>query len=272
MNGSTPERKAKGDAVGEKPRILVIDDEPVILDSVRRILTAEGFPVLVVSDAESALEILKTDPQEIAICDLMLPGLSGLEFLEASQRDDPSLVVIITTGYATVDNGVDALRKGAFDFLPKPFTFEELVSQVDRASRFASLPIALRVQPPAAEFAGCHLLGSQAWTRPDVDGSWLLGLAAVLLRTIDPIRNIEFPDAGGELHQGGPLVRMTTEDGLVHDVWSPLSGEILQVNERLRETPDLPHRDPVTEGWLLRVLPANLEQELPALTAAHHGM
>ena len=103
--------------MSDKPKILVIDDEQVILDSARRILMAEGFPVLTANDAESALQILKTDPQDIAICDLMLPGLSGFEFLEASQQHDPSLVVIITTGYSTVDNGVDSLKNGAFDFV-----------------------------------------------------------------------------------------------------------------------------------------------------------
>ena len=254
--------------MAEQPKILVVDDEQVILDSARRILTAEGFPVLTANDAESALQILKTDPQDIAICDLMLPGLSGFEFLEAAQQHDPSLVVIITTGYSTVDNGVDSLRKGAFDFLPKPFAFEELVSQVVRASRFAKQPIKLRVQSPPADFAGCYFLGSQSWARPDADGSWLLGLSAMLLQTIDPIRSIEFPDADRELQQGGSLVRITTQDELVHNVWSPLSGKILLSNDRLAETPDLPHQDPVTTGWLLRILPANLEQEISALTAA----
>ncbi len=252
----------------EQPKILVVDDEQVILDSARRILTAEEFAVLTANDAESALQILKTDPQDIAICDLMLPGLSGFEFLEVAQQHDPSLVVIITTGYSTVDNGVESLKKGAFDFLPKPFAFEELVSQVVRASRFAKLPIKLPVQPPPADFAGCYFLGSQSWARSDADGSWLLGLAEMLLQTIDPIRSIEFPDADRELQQGGSLVRITTQDEMVHNVWSPLSGKILLFNDRLAETPDLPHQDPVTTGWLLRILPADLEQEIPALTAA----
>jgi CheY-like chemotaxis protein len=254
--------------ISEQPKILVIDDEQVILDSARRILTAEGFPVLTAIDAETALQILKTDPQDIAICDLMLPGLSGFEFLEAAQQHDPNLVVIITTGYSTVDNGVDSLKKGAFDFLPKPFTFEELTSQVHRASQFGNLPIKLRVQPPPADFAGCYFLGSQTWARPDVDGTWLLGLATMLLQTIDPIQSIEFPEPDGEIYQGGLLVRMTTEDKLVHNAWSPLSGKVLQANDRLENTPDLPHQDPVTTGWLVRILPANLEQELPALTVA----
>ena len=252
----------------EQPKILVIDDEQVILDSARRILTAEGFPVLTAIDAETALQILKTDPQDIAICDLMLPGLSGFEFLEAAQQHDPSLLVIITTGYSTVDNGVNSLKKGAFDFLPKPFTFEELASQVDRASRYTKLSIKARAQPPPADFTGCYFLGSQTWARPDVDGSWLLGLAAIFLQTIGPIRSIEFPDAESVLQQGGPLVRITTEDELIHAAWSPLSGKILLFNDRLEETPDLPHRDPVTNGWLLRIHPANLEQEVPVLTGA----
>jgi len=252
----------------EQPKILVIDDEQVILDSARRILKAGGFPVLTANDAESALQILKTDPQDIAICDLMLPGLSGFEFLEAAQQHDPSLVVIITTGYSTVDNGVDALKKGAFDFLPKPFSFEELVSQVDRASRFAKLPIKQRVQSPPADFAGCYFLGSQSWARPDMDGSWQLGLAAMLLQTIDPIQGLEFPNADRKLQQGGLLVRIATEDGLLHNVWSPLSGEIVLFNDRLEKAPDLPHQDPVTAGWLLRIVPENLEREVSALTVA----
>jgi len=262
----------RGIRMSEMPKILVIDDEPVILGSATRILTAEGFPVLTADDAESGLEILATDPQDIVICDLMLPGMSGLKFLEASRENDPSLVVIITTGYSTVDNGVDSLRKGAFDFLPKPFTFGELISQVQRASRFASLPLKTRLQPPSEEFAGCYFLGSQTWARFDVDGSWLLGLTAMLLQTIDPIRSIDFPEADGELHQGGILVRITTEDDLVHDAWSPLSGEVLLINDRLEAEPDLPHLDPVTNGWLLRILPANLEQEIAALTAADPGL
>ena len=252
----------------ERPKILVIDDEQEILDSAQRILTAEGFPVLTAIDAETALQVLKTDPQDIAICDLMLPGLSGFDFLKEVQQHDPSLVVIITTGYSTVDNGVDSLKKGAFDFLPKPFTFEELASQVDRASQFAILPIKQRVQPPPADFADCYFLGSQTWARPDLDGTWLLGLAATMLKTIDPILSIEFPDAESEICQGGLLVRMTTEDKLVHNAWSPLSGEVVLVNDRLEKTPDLPHQDPVTNGWLLRILPTNLKQELPALTIA----
>jgi CheY-like chemotaxis protein len=253
---------------GEQTKVLVIDDEQVVLDSARRILTAGGFQVLTASDAESALQILKTDPQDVAICDLMLPGLSGFEFLEAARQHDPNLVVIITTGYSTVDTGVNSLKKGAFDFLPKPFSFEELISQVHRASRFAKLPIKLRVQTPPAEFAGCYFLGAQAWARSDVDGSWLLGLAAILLQTIPPIRSIEFPEIDRELQQGGPLVRMTTEDELVHNVWSPLSGKILLFNDRLNETPDLPHSDPLATGWLLRMLPANLEAEVSVLTLA----
>ncbi len=264
------QRPAGGDEiiVGERPKVLVIDDEQVILDSAQRILAAEGFSVVTANDAESALEALKADPQDIALCDLMLPGLSGFEFLEAAAQHDPSLVVIITTGYSTVDNGVDALRRGAFDFLPKPFTFEELASQIDRASRFARLPIKLRVQPPPADFANCYFLGTQAWARADADGSWLLGLTTALLQTIDPIRSIAFPDADTELHQGGLLVRLTTQDGIVHDVWSPLSGKILLANEQLASAPDLPHRDPVNRGWLLRLLPSNLDREISALTAA----
>ena len=254
----------------EKPRILVIDDERVILDSARRILTAEGFPVLTADDAETGLQILGSNPQDIVISDIMLPGISGLEFLETSRQNDPSLVVIITTGYSTVENAVDSLNKGAFDFLPKPFTFDELLSPVSRASRFLDLPLKQRMQPPSAAFAGCCFLGLQTWARPDTEGSWLLGPSELLLRSIDPIENIELPITGSELRQGARLVRMTTQDHLVHDLWSPLSGEVLEINALLHDAPDLPHQDAVAKGWLVRILPANLDKELSALAAPNN--
>lgn len=253
--------------MSEKPRILVIDDEPVVLDSAQRILRAEGFPVKTASEGEGALRSLQTEPADIVISDLMLPGISGIEFMEEAHRQDPNLVVIITTGYSTLENGVACLRKGAFDFLPKPFTFEELLSPVQRATRYLELSLSERLTLPAAEEAGSYTLGMESWARVQTDGSGLLGFTQLFLRTISAIESIEFPAVDGELRQGARLVRCATNDKLSHDVWSPLSGRVLEVNEGVEARPGFTWDAPQTARWLVRVLPSDLEKEVLNLSS-----
>ena len=113
--------------------ILVVDDEPVILDAARKILTAEGMSVRTAPDAETALGALTRDSPDILITDLVLPGASGMMLLEAALAHAPDLVVILTSGYSTFQNAGAALKQGAFEFLPKPFTCEELLASVARA-------------------------------------------------------------------------------------------------------------------------------------------
>ena len=113
--------------------ILVVDDEQVILDSARKILAPEGVKVLTAPDAERALGLLTAEAPDILITDLVLPGASGMKLLESALNQNPALVVILTTGYSTVENAVAALKHGALEFLPKPFTCDELVATVSRA-------------------------------------------------------------------------------------------------------------------------------------------
>ncbi len=212
-----------------------------------------------------ALQIVNAEAPDILISDLMLPEMSGVELLEAARETDPNLVVIITTGYSTVDNAVASLKKGGSDFLPKPFTFEELLSPVHRAVRFLDLPLAVRNQCLPANSSGCYCLGLQTWARIEEDGSAQLGLSNLFLKTVDDIEGIEFPDADADLRQGGRLTRCTTSDRLVHEAWSPLSGRVLEVNSRLQQDPSIVHQGPL-DGWLARIFPTNLDTDLANLT------
>ncbi len=117
----------------DQVRVLVVDDEQVILDSATKILAPEGLSVMTALDAETALKVLPAHSPHIMITDLVLPGASGMKLLEKALEHDPGLVVILTTGYSTVENARAALKHGAFEFLPKPFTCEELLACVGRA-------------------------------------------------------------------------------------------------------------------------------------------
>jgi len=106
-------------------RILVIDDEEIVLDSCTEILRGEGYQLTTASDGTRGLALLKEFRPDVVVVDLKMPGLSGFDVLERIRSIDATVVAIVITGYATVSSAVEAMKRGAYDFLPKPFTPEE---------------------------------------------------------------------------------------------------------------------------------------------------
>jgi ActR/RegA family two-component response regulator len=117
----------------EKPKILVIDDEHIVHDSVRRILEDKGFDVVGALRVNEALERLRSQTFDLVLTDLMMPDESGMKAVEAVARDHPATGVIMFTGFATVESAVESMKLGALDYLPKPFTPDELIAVTDRA-------------------------------------------------------------------------------------------------------------------------------------------
>ena len=113
--------------------ILVIDDEEAMRDSCRQTLLREGNKVEVAEDGIIGLAVLEKESFDVVILDLKMPGLSGMEVLKKIKEKDPEIVVIVITGYATVDSAVEAMKSGAYDFVPKPFTPDSLRVIVRRA-------------------------------------------------------------------------------------------------------------------------------------------
>ena len=114
-------------------RILVIDDDESMRDSCRQALARKASRIEVAEDGLTGLGILKKEAFDLVILDLKMPGLSGMEVLNRIKQEYPEVVVVVITGYATVESAVEAMRRGAYDFLPKPFTPESLRAIVDRA-------------------------------------------------------------------------------------------------------------------------------------------
>ena len=115
-------------------RVLVVDDEQDIREGSERILTRIGFQVATASRGEEGLERLAEERAEIVLLDLKMPGIDGMEVLERIRALDESILVIVITGYATVDTAIEAMKKGAYDFIPKPFEPEQLRIVANRAA------------------------------------------------------------------------------------------------------------------------------------------
>ena len=119
----------------DQAAILVIDDEQTMREGCSRILTKTGWTVLTAENGTEGLEKIRNPlhPLDVVLLDLMMPGVSGMEVLDQVCRMDPQLPVIVITGYATVESAVEAMKKGAYDFIPKPFTPDQLRIVVRRA-------------------------------------------------------------------------------------------------------------------------------------------
>ena len=117
-----------------KPRILVVDDEKELLRSIERILKREDMDVTTATCAEEALlGMQQSAPPDLIISDLMMPGIGGLEMLKLVSRKQPDVPVILITAHATLETAIEAIRAGAYDYLPKPFGPEQLTITIRRA-------------------------------------------------------------------------------------------------------------------------------------------
>ncbi|MFO7859580.1 MAG: response regulator [Desulfosalsimonas sp.] len=119
-----------------QPRVLVIDDEERIRDACDRMLTEDGFEVACACNGEDGLQLIQEAHFDIILLDLMMAGLSGFEVLTRVKSLHPDTVIIVITGYATIEHSIEAMKKGAFDFLPKPFSPEDLRLVVRKAIEF----------------------------------------------------------------------------------------------------------------------------------------
>jgi len=113
-------------------RILVVDDEEIIRIGCQRILQSPGFSVDLAENGRIGWEMVQKNRYDMILVDLMMPEMGGLEVLEKVQAYDEQIITIIITGFATIETAVDAMRRGAYDYLPKPFSPEELRTKIRR--------------------------------------------------------------------------------------------------------------------------------------------
>jgi DNA-binding NtrC family response regulator len=141
--------------------ILIVDDDESIRIGCAQTLTEEGYRAQSVGDGQSALVAIDKVSFDAIILDLKMPGISGIEVLKKIKESDPASIVIIITGYGTIDVAVEAMREGAYDFITKPFTPEALLKVVERAidSRRRELENSLADAGVAEGVAGDRIIG-----------------------------------------------------------------------------------------------------------------
>jgi len=123
------------------PRILIVDDEPDMLENCSRILSRQGYSCLTAESGRAALALLEHEHPDLLLTDLKMPDVDGMTLLRHVHEMDPALPVIVVTGFATFESAVAAVKEGAFDYLPKDFSVDQLRVAVERALRHRGLQV-----------------------------------------------------------------------------------------------------------------------------------
>lgn len=118
-------------------RVLLVDDEPEFLRTLAKRLERRGLDVAVASSGAKALQSLAARPTDVVVLDVKMPDMDGLETLEAIRRDHAGTAVVMLTGHADVEAAVQGLSQGAFDYLMKPISIDELIYKIEDAYRAA---------------------------------------------------------------------------------------------------------------------------------------
>ncbi|MFA4924544.1 MAG: response regulator [Ignavibacteriaceae bacterium] len=250
--------------------ILVIDDEQVVRDAVVKISSLDNYTVDAAANVKSAIEKISKNYYPIIVCDIMMPDGDGFQILDELNNRNIYSSVIMTTGYSTVENAVNSLYNGAIDFIPKPFTVDELLSSVFRANKYQQIKSRQKLFPLQNQnmellYVTCPVqylrLGYASWMFEERDGSVLIGVCDLFLKTIESVKEIELHQAEEEIMQGISCISITSVDERIHKMLAPVSGRIVEVNENIKLNSSLIEKDPYFEGWIYRVIPSAIDYE-----------
>ncbi len=251
--------------MADQVKVLVVDDEEIVLKSVTKVLKDDDEHEFVVDTAlcaDEGLQRMERQEYDIIVTDLMMPGIDGLEFIERIRQVNSQSRIIMITGYATMRTALQALRKGAFEYIAKPFTQEELRNVVKNAARATvEFGTAVNAGPVAGKSEEYRTFFNQTYARLLRDGTMFFGVEAAFLGEIGRPLSIELSNVGDDVSQGYPCGSIMNEDMKVFTLRAPLSGRVLEINQGAIDNPELIQEDPRGDGWLLKVEPTAFEDE-----------
>jgi CheY-like chemotaxis protein len=255
----------------EKRRILVLDDDPIVTLSCKRILGAEGYSISTVEKGEDALNKLAKEDFDLLISDVRLPDINGMEVLKESRVLKPKTDVVIITGYPTLDDARESTKLGASEYIEKPFTPDFMLNVAKKVFdtrgwilrqafidefRDSVVPVKDTENPVIFYKEG-------TWARPYKDGLWEIGCDLRYWMLSGNLMYVEFIKNLDRLIAGQPFARIYSSSGKGSKLLSPMNGELKEINTKANDVMCALIKDHLSEGWLLwlaKVLPLSEEQ------------
>uniref|UniRef100_A0A7C6AG08 Response regulator n=1 Tax=candidate division WOR-3 bacterium TaxID=2052148 RepID=A0A7C6AG08_UNCW3 len=244
-------------------KILVVDDEITVCKSITSALEDLDYTVDMALSGEEAVNKHNQNQYHLIIADLMMPDITGIELLKKIKAVSPDTQFILVTGYPSIKTAVEAIKLGAFDYIPKPFTPDELRSVVNRAIQSRTSKLSEKITAIPKDY---YCIIDNAWAKIEPDGNVKIGAHEFLVKSIGSITMLEFPRPGEMRYQGEVCVRILTDNNRIYRVWTPVSGKVLSINEELRRDYTRLLTDPYKDGWMVLLKPTNLEVDLKNLT------
>lgn len=249
-----------------KKKILVVDDEISVCKSIRQAIVTENYEVDTALSGEEALKKEKEKHYDLIITDLMMPGISGLDLLKSLKKKRPEVNVIMITGYPAIKTAVQSIKIGAFDYIPKPFTPDDLRSLVLRAFKKLESEEQGEKEPSEIKMPdGIYYMIGHTWLRLEKENFVSIGIVFDFIKNVGVITNLEFPNENDNITQGEVCAKITDAEKFNHQIWSPASGRVVKINKSLKEDYSLLRKDPYHKGLLFWIEPINLEEDLKGL-------
>ena len=263
-----------------RARILAVDDEPIILDSFRKILVVAGYSIDTVEKGKEALGLILKRDYDFVFTDLKMPEMDGLEVTKAVKHLRPDIDVIVITGYASIETAVETMKYGAMDYVQKPFTEDELIeffnkSLIRRKDRMErQMKPTVRLITPSAkesgsqrEFnvpAGIFVSRNHTWVNIELNGTARIGIDDFFRKIVSKIDGVDLPKLNKEIKKGETLFSIKHDSHTVN-ISSPLSGKVTLLNAEHIEHPELIALNPFELSWMCCVEPSNLAEELHSM-------
>ncbi len=254
----------------EKGRILVLDDDPVVTLSCKRILGAEGYSISTVEKGEEALNKLAKEDFDLFISDVRLPDISGIEVLREAKVIKPKTDVVIITGYPTLEDAKEATNLGAFEYIEKPFTPDFMLNVAKKIfdtkgwilrqafiDEFRDSIVSLQDKENPVIF-----YKEGTWARPAENGLWEMGCDLRYWHLSGDLTYVEFIKNLDKVDAGQPFAKIYTSSGKGSDLLSPMNAEIREINTKANDVMCELLKEHLSEGWLMwlaKVMPLSTE-------------
>lgn len=243
----------------KKGKILVLDDDPVVTLSCKRILGAEGYNIITADKGEDALKKIANEEFDLLISDIRLPDINGITVLKESKIIQPKLDVVIITGYPTLEDAKESVRLGAFEFIEKPFTPEFMMNVAKKIfdkrgwilrkgfiDEFRNEIVPLRDSENQIIF-----YKEGTWARPVKDNIWEIGCDVRYWLLGGQLMYVELSSNLKIVVAGESFAKMLSEEGQSEELVSPMSGRVTELNNQANTAISALVRDNLSEGWLL---------------------
>ncbi len=263
-----------------KAKILCVDDEPVILDSFRKILVLDGYSIDTVENGKEALGLVQSHHYDFVFTDLKMPVMDGVDVTKSVKHLRPDIDVVIITGYATVETAVECMKLGAMDYVQKPFTEDELLDFVKKILIKRQDRIQKQLKPKvhithlveskhfmSYEFSipgGVFISAGHCWMSMEQEGAVKVGLDDFAKKLIGKIDSLELPNLGMIVKSGQPLFSVKQQNRSIA-FNSPVSGKITRINTLLKNNLEQLDLNPYESNWICEIDADDLDTEIKNL-------